>query len=302
MVQWPSLWTAMISPLDSAGNVNLPVARRLAMWLTAHGSGGLVVAGSTGEAATLSEGERRSLLETVRSAVAPEVPVLMGTGTNDTRTSVHLAKQAVADGADGIMVVAPYYNKPPQDGLVQHFLAVADAVSVPIMLYNVPSRTGVNLLPSTVVRIMRDAPHVLAVKEAGGSIDVMTRLVRDIPPGRLVYSGDDSLTLPGLALGTHGTVSVAAHVIGDQMAQMMAWYQSGQPGAASALHRRLSAVFSGLFCRSNPIPVKWALNWLGAPVGGVRLPLTAAHDSDDDMQSLAAALKAAGALSIDWTS
>lgn len=301
MLQWPRLWTAMITPLDTAGGVNLPVAGRLANWLTDHGSGGLVVAGSTGEAATLSESERRALLQAVRSAVGPKIPLLMGTGTNDTNATIRLSRQAVSDGADGVMVVAPYYNKPPQEGLVQHFLAVADAVAVPIMLYNVPGRTGVNVSPATVVRIMREAPHVLAVKEAGGSLEVMTRLVRDVPAGRLVYSGDDSLTLPALAVGAYGVVSVAAHVVGDHIARMIAAYQEGRIEEAGALHRRLSAVFFGLFCRSNPIPVKWSLNWLGAPVGSVRLPLVGARDSDEDMQWLAAALKEAGALSINWT-
>jgi 4-hydroxy-tetrahydrodipicolinate synthase len=289
---WPRLWTALATPFDGDGRLDGAAAARLARWCVAHGSDGLVVAGSTGEAATLSDREREDLFRAVRNAVPATVPVYVGTGTNDTARTVALSRQARDYGADGLLLVTPYYNKPTQTGLERHFLAVAEAVALPIMLYNVPSRTGVTLEAETVARVMAQAPRVMAVKEAGGSLDAYTRLLRTVPADRYVLSGDDSLTLPAMAVGAYGVVSVAAHLVGDEMRAMIEAFRAGEVERAAALHRTLFPVFRELFSLPNPVPLKWALNWLGLGVGEPRLPLVAA--TDDDLSGLRGALVALG--------
>jgi 4-hydroxy-tetrahydrodipicolinate synthase len=291
-MRWPAVFTAMVTPFDAEGRLATEEAARLAAWLVAHGTGGLVVAGSTGEGATLSDTERERLFRAVREAVPADVPILVGTGTNDTAVSIARSKAAEQWGADGVLAVAPYYNKPPQAGLEAHFVAIAQAIGIPVMLYNVPSRTSVAVEPRTVARIMERAPNVFAVKESGGNVDGFSQLVEQIPGDRLVYSGDDILTLPALAVGAVGVVSVASHVVGDELAAMIAAFGRGDVQTAAALHRRLAPVFRALFVQSNPIPLKWALNRLGASVGDPRLPLVPADETA--MRPLAAALEAAG--------
>jgi 4-hydroxy-tetrahydrodipicolinate synthase len=291
-MSWPRLWTALATPFREDGELDLAGAARLAAWCVESGSDGLVVAGSTGEAATLTDEERAALFRAVREAVPSAVPVYAGTGTNDTRRTVDLSRQAAAYGADGLLLVTPYYNKPTQAGLERHFLTVAEAVTLPIMLYNVPGRTGVNLAPETVGRVMRAAPHVVAVKEAGGSLDAFVRLLDQVPSDRYVLSGDDGLTLPAMAVGAWGVVSVAAHLVGDLMRTMMEAFRGGDVETAAGLHRRLYPVFHALFLLPNPVPLKWALAWMGLPAGPPRLPLTRAPEAD--MVPLAAALTALG--------
>jgi 4-hydroxy-tetrahydrodipicolinate synthase len=291
-VKWPAVFTAMVTPFDTNGRLATEEAARLAAWLVRHGTGGLVVAGSTGEGATLTDDERERLFRAVREAVGPDVPIVVGTGTNDTAVSIERSRAAEKWGADGVLAVAPYYNKPPQAGLEAHFLAIAGAIGIPVMLYNVPSRTSVSVEPRTVARVMGRAANVLAVKESSGNVDLFSQLVEQIPSDRLVYSGDDILTLPALAVGAVGVVSVASHLVGDELAAMIEAYGRGDVKTAGELHRRLAPVFRALFVQSNPIPLKWALNRLGAAVGMPRLPLVAADDAA--MRPLAEALEAAG--------
>jgi 4-hydroxy-tetrahydrodipicolinate synthase len=291
-VKWPAVFTAMVTPFDTNGRLATEEAARLAAWLVRHGTGGLVVAGSTGEGATLTDDERERLFRAVREAVGPDVPIVVGTGTNDTAVSIERSRAAEKWGADGVLAVAPYYNKPPQAGLEAHFLAIAGAIGIPVMLYNVPSRTSVSVEPRTVARVMGRAANVLAVKESSGNVDLFSQLVEQIPSDRLVYSGDDILTLPALAVGAVGVVSVASHLVGDELAAMIDAYGRGDVKTAGELHRRLAPVFRALFVQSNPIPLKWALNRLGAAVGMPRLPLVAADDAA--MRPLAEALEAAG--------
>lgn len=288
----------MITPFDVQGRLNVDEAARLARHLTQHGTQGLVIAGSTGEAATLQDDEREMLFRAVRKAVDPVVPVFVGTGTHDTAQSIRRSQMAASWGADGILLVTPYYNKPPQSGLLAHFVAVAGAVDLPVMLYNVPGRTAVTMDPGTVAAIMREQPNVFAIKEAGGNLDIMSKLCEELPPDRLVYSGDDALTLAAMAVGAVGVVSVAAHVVGDAMADMLERFAAGDLLSARAIHQKLAPVFRLLFVESNPIPLKWALNHLGAAVGAPRLPLVPAQDSD--MAALAEALDHAAALSIRY--
>ena len=275
----PRLWTAMATPFAPDGTLDEAGAERLAAWLTSHGTDGLVVAGSTGEAATLTEGERSALLRAARRGARPGTPIYAGTGTSDTRRTVELSRRAQADGADGVLVAAPAYNRPTQDGLTAHFLAAAEAISIPVMLYNVPSRTAVTVEPRTVARVMEQAGNVLAVKEAGGRLDVFSRLRTAIPAGRFVLSGDDAATLPAMAVGAHGVVSVAAHVAGPLMAHMIADVLAGRRLDAIRRHERLLPLVDELFCLSSPIPLKWALSRLGLPGGPPRLPLTPAPPS-----------------------
>lgn len=276
-MQWPRIFTAMITPFAEDYALALPKAAALARWLVRHGTDGLMLAGTTGESPTLSLAERQALYETVREAV-PGVPVWVGTGTNSTEESIRLTEAATHWGADGVMLVAPYYNKPPQEGLYQHFRRVAEHTPLPVMIYNVPGRTSVNVLPETVAAVMRDCPNVLAVKEAAGSVAQLQRLVELCPPQSRVYTGDDHLFYPALTLGAWGVVSVASHLVGDAMRQMWEAWEAGNPESARRLHLALTPIFEELFRVSNPVPLKWALNQLGFGVGPLRLPLAYPND------------------------
>jgi len=279
-MNWPHVFTAMITPFDSEGTIDLATAGRLALWLVEHGSDGIMVAGTTGESPTLDDEERHDLFDAVRSQVPAHIPVWVGTGCNDTRQSVAWSRQAESWGADGILVVTPYYNKPPQYALVQHFSAVARATGLPMMLYNVPGRTGTNVEPDTICRIIEQSPNLLAVKEASGNITQIGHLIAQVPSSVKVYCGDDALFYPSLALGAHGVVSVASHVAGDALAEMMAAWTNRDIHRAQELHRMLLPIFEELFRLTNPIPVKWALSQLGWPSQHVRLPLAFPEDPE----------------------
>lgn len=270
--------TAMVTPFDRDGRVDLGRARELARRLVDAGSDGLVVAGSTGESATLTDEEKVALYRAVAEAVGDRAFVWAGTGTNNTEHSVRLTRQAEAAGVDGVMLVAPYYNKPTQQGLILHFRTVAEATRLPVMLYNVPGRTGVNLLPETVAELAR-VPNIVALKEASGNLDQVSEVVRRVPPGFTVYSGDDSLTLPILAVGGAGIVSVASHLVAGELRRMIEAFQDGRVEEARGIHLRLLPLFRVLFIRPNPIPVKAALARAGFPVGGLRPPL---HEADPE--------------------
>ncbi|MGI6435666.1 MAG: 4-hydroxy-tetrahydrodipicolinate synthase [Syntrophomonadaceae bacterium] len=275
----PRLLTAMVTPYKQDLSVNYAKAAELAEYLCNNGSQALVVCGTTGESPVLSDEEKLKLYQTVQDQVGDRVPVWAGTGCNDTAAVVKLSQAAVKTGVAGIMVVTPYYNKPTQEGLYQHFRKVAESVSLPVMLYNVPGRTSSNLLPETIARLA-EVENITAVKEASGSMDQVSQLMTLIPERITVYSGDDSLTLPLMALGAHGVVSIASHVIGRQIAAMIEAFAAGQVQQASQRHRQLFAMFKGLFITTNPIPVKEAMNMLGHELGGFRLPLTPPTDSE----------------------
>lgn len=267
------LLTAMVTPFGGDGRVDLALAGRLARYLVDEGSDGLVVSGTTGESPTLSWQEQHQLFEAVRQAVGPGVKILAGTGSNSTAEAVEATSQAAIAGADGALVVVPYYNKPPQEGLEAHFRAIAQAApELPLMLYNIPGRTGCALAPATVARLM-ESPNVVSFKAASGTTDEVTQL-RLLCGSRLaVYSGDDGLLLPMLSVGAVGVVSVASHLVGRRLKAMIDAYLSGQVAVALGYHEQLQPLFKALFATTNPIPVKAALELSGWPVGPPRLPL-----------------------------
>ena len=267
------LLTAMVTPFDGEGNVDLSLAGRLACHLVDQGSDGIVVCGTTGESPTLSWDEQAQLLAAVREAVGSGVKVLAGTGSNSTAEAVEATAHAAAAGADGALVVVPYYNKPPQEGMEAHFREVAAAApELPLMLYNIPGRTGCSLAPATVARLM-DCPNVVSFKAASGTTEEVSQLRLACGPRLAIYSGDDALTLPMLSVGAVGVVSVASHVAGLRMRSMIEAFLSGRHAEALAQHELLLPLCKALFATTNPIPVKAALELSGWPVGDPRLPL-----------------------------
>ena len=284
--------TAMVTPFAADGSVDLDLAARLASHLVEHGSDGLVLCGTTGESPTLSWDEQHQLFSAVKSAVGDRASLLAGTGSNCTAEAVEAIAEAAALGADGALVVVPYYNKPPQDGLEAHFRAVAAAApQLPLMLYNIPGRTGCSITPETTARLM-DLPNVVSFKAASGTTEEVSAL-RALCGERLaIYSGDDALLLPMLAVGAVGVVSVASHVAGDQIQQMVQAFLAGDHRTALALHEQLLPLCKAMFCTTNPIPVKAALELSGWPVGAPRLPLvSASNDVRDRLSSVMAALR-----------
>ncbi len=275
-MEWGRLITAMVTPFDEELNVNYEKAVELAIKLVKEGNTALVITGTTGEAPTLTEDEKINLYKMIKAYV--DVPILAGVGTNSTRISIENAKKASAAGVDGLLVVTPYYNKPDQDSLYEHFKSVAEAVDLPIMLYNVPGRTGCNILPDTVERLSK-IKNIVALKEASGNIIQFSEIIRKVPKDFRVYSGDDSLLLPAMAVGAYGIVSVCSHVVGDEMKEMIDAFVAGDMAKATEIHLRLIKIFQLLFMVANPIPVKAALNMTGIEVGGLRLPLTPAREN-----------------------
>jgi 4-hydroxy-tetrahydrodipicolinate synthase len=264
--------TAMITPFDERGAVNYKAAAGLARYLVEHGSTGLVVSGTTGESPTLTTEEKLALFRTVVKAVEGKAAVIAGTGSNCTAAAVSLTREAVQAGVDAILLVTPYYNKPTQEGLYRHFRAIAEETDLPVMLYNVPGRTGVNMTVETVLRLA-EIENIVALKEAGGSLEQAAEICAKAPPGYSVYSGDDALTLPMLSVGAVGAVSVASHLVGPQIAAMIDFFKQGRVTEAARLHLALLPLFRGLFMAANPIPVKAALNLIGIDAGSPRLPL-----------------------------
>jgi 4-hydroxy-tetrahydrodipicolinate synthase len=265
--------TAMVTPFKGVGEVDYEVAAQLANHLANHGSDGLVVCGTTGESPTLTWDEEYQLFQVIKQAVAGRAKVLAGTGSNSTHEAIEATRKAAALGVDGALLVVPYYNKPPQEGLYEHFKAIATAVTdLPIMLYNVPGRTGQNLQPETVARLA-DFPNIVAIKEASGSLDQASQIRRLTALDFEIYCGDDSLTLPMLAVGGTGVVSVASHLVGDRMQKMVQHFFEGRPQDAASIHLQLLPLFKALFLTANPIPVKAALRLQGWAVGNTRLPL-----------------------------
>jgi 4-hydroxy-tetrahydrodipicolinate synthase len=271
--------TAMVTPFGADGSVNLELAAHLADHLVANGSDGLVICGTTGESPTLSWDEQHRLFAVVKEAVAGRACLVAGSGSNCTAEAVEATREAASLGADAALVVVPYYNKPPQDGLEAHFRAVAQAApELPLMLYNIPGRTGTSLAPETAARLL-DLPNVVSFKAASGTTEEVSALRAACGERLAIYSGDDALTLPMLAVGAVGVVSVASHVAGPQISAMIEAFLAGDQARALALHEQLLPLCKALFCTTNPIPVKAALELSGWPVGAPRLPLLSASDT-----------------------
>ncbi|HEY5639533.1 MAG TPA: 4-hydroxy-tetrahydrodipicolinate synthase [Dehalococcoidia bacterium] len=264
--------TAMVTPFDREGKVDYGQAKRLARALLDAGSDGLVVAGTTGEAPTLTHDEKLELFRSVKAAVGERGAVIAGTGTNNTAASIALSQEAEAIGVDGLLLTTPYYSKPPQEGLYRHFQAIAGATSLPCILYNIPGRTAVNVTAETQLRLA-EIPNIAGAKEASGDLDQIATIIEGAQDYR-VWSGDDQMTLPIVAIGGYGVVGVATHLVGLQMRTMIEAQLDGRVTEAAATHRRLLPLMKTLMTAApNPIPLKYALNHAGFQVGGLRLPL-----------------------------
>ena len=264
----------MVTPLTAEGAVNYPVVEQLADYLVSHGTETLVVCGTTGESPTLTWEEEYELFQVVQKAVGNRGKVMAGTGSNSTHEAIEATKKAAKLGVEGTLQVVPYYSKPPQEGLYQHFSAIAQSSpDLPMMLYNIPGRTGRNLEPTTVAKLAK-LENIVAIKEASGDLDQVSTIRASTPPEFGIYSGDDSLTLPLLAVGGTGVVSVASHLVGLQLQQMITEFKSGKLEVAQAIHLKLFPLFRALFLSTNPIPVKTALRLQGWDVGALRSPLS----------------------------
>lgn len=264
--------TAMVTPFNEQEEIDWNATENLINYLLANGTDALVISGTTGESPTLTEDEKVELFKFTVKVVDGRVPVIAGTGSYNTRASIELTKQAENVGVDGIMLVTPYYNKPSQEGLYQHFKAIAKETSLPIILYNVPGRSIVSLSIETIVRLSA-IPNIVAIKEASGNLDAMTEIIEKTPGNFSLYSGDDGLTLPVLSIGGAGVISVASHIVGQEMQAMIKKFLIGNINEAAKDHRKLLPIMKALFATPNPTSVKAALNLNGIPVGGVRLPM-----------------------------
>lgn len=267
------LLTAMVTPFDDKGAVNYKQARKLVLALLNSGSDGLVVAGTTGECPTLSREEKLRLFSEVKAAVGKKGTVVAGTGSYNTKESVELTKEAEKIGVDAVLLVVPYYNKPTQQGLKEHFKAIANGTNLPCILYNVPSRTITSLSAETVIELSR-IDNIVGLKEANSDLVHMARILDGVKKDFLLYSGNDSDTFPIVSIGGYGVISVASHLVGVQIGDMIAKTVGGKLSRAAAIHRNLLPLVNALFVVSNPIPIKYALNSVGFHVGKPRLPLT----------------------------
>ncbi|MBF2612510.1 4-hydroxy-tetrahydrodipicolinate synthase [Listeria welshimeri] len=266
--------TAMVTPIHpEKDKVCKKRIHHLVNHLIANGSDGLVVAGTTGESPTLSHDEKIKLFRQVIETNAGRAKLIAGTGSNNTAETIAFTKEvAELGGIDAALVVAPYYNKPNQDGLYAHFVAVAEASDLPVVIYNIPGRSVVNIEPETIIRLAK-LPNIVGVKESSGNLDNISKIIAETPEDFLVYSGDDSLTLPILAVGGDGVISVASHVVGKEMQEMIQAFARGEVQKAASIHRSLLPIMNGLFAVPNPAPTKYLLNQQGISVGPVRLPL-----------------------------
>lgn len=275
--------TAMVTPFDQNGDIDFNKIRTLVNHLIANGSDGLVIAGTTGESPTLTNTEKLDLFRFVAHVANGRVPIIAGTGSNNTRASIELTKQAEQTGVDAIMLTTPYYNKPSQEGLYQHYKAVAQATSLPVILYNIPGRSAVGMAPETIIRLS-ETSNIVSVKEASGNLDAMTDIISKTPDDFTLYSGDDNLTLPVLAIGGNGIISVSAHIIGNDIQEMVQSFKNGDIQRAAAIHQDILPTMKALFAQPSPSPVKAALNLMAIYVGDVRLPMMPL--SSDEQQQL----------------
>lgn len=267
------LLTAMVTPFDEQGEVDYEQAKKLALALLASGSDGVLVVGTTGESPTLVRAEECRLFREIKEAVGGKGSVIAGTGSNSTAEAVEATREAEKIGVDACLLVVPYYNKPTQEGLYQHFRTVAESTSLPCIMYNVPSRTVVNMTAETVIRLSK-IDNIIGVKEASGNFEQIARIIQETGDDFLVWSGNDTDTFPLMAIGGYGIISVASHLVGKQIKKMIDSFISGKVAEAAAIHRHLLPLVNALFIISNPIPVKYAVNHVGFRVGKPRLPLT----------------------------
>ena len=280
MQDFGNVLTAMVTPFKEDLSVDYDRASELVGKLLAEGSDGIVVAGTTGESPTLTQDEKLQLFRVVKQAAGAR-PVVAGTGSNDTAGSIALTQAANDTGVDGVMFVGPYYNKPSQEGLYQHFKACARVTDLPVILYNIPGRTGRNIEAATILRLAAELPNIHSVKEGSGDIKQMSDICAKKPDGFVVYSGDDSMTLPLLALGGRGVISVVGHVAGRIMADLCAAFHAGDAATARRLHHKVTPMIDACFLGSgNPACVKRALEFAGFPCGGTRLPIVPASEQD----------------------
>ena len=276
------LITAMITPMNDDGSINYQLAADFAENLINNGSDALVVAGSTGEAATLSADEKLELFRVVAQRVNGRAKIIGGTGSNDTQSSINLTKQAASTGIDGVMLVGPYYNKPTQQGFYEHFKAVATATELPVVLYNVPGRTSSNIAPATVAKLANELPNVVALKEACGNLEQVIELMSVVPEDFIIYSGDDELTIPMMAIGAHGVISVVGNIAGNEMQEMIQAFLAKDITKAAKLQVHMHRLIKAMFMVTNPIPVKAAacLTTLNNQGGKLRLPLTPMSEAE----------------------
>lgn len=271
--------TAMVTPMKKSGEIDYNKAEELAKYLIANGSETLLVAGTTGESPTLTHEEELELLSTVKRASANKAKIIMNTGSNSTETAAKMTKLAQKEEVDAVLSVVPYYNKPSQKGIIEHFSAVAEASDLPVILYNIPSRTGVNMLPATVAYLADKYSNIVAIKQSCPDMDLISEMKIQCPADFAIYSGDDSLTLPMMALGVHGVISVASHLFGAELKSMIRNFKTGEVTAAKNMHKTLFPVFRKLFMAPNPVPVKAALSHIGLIEDYVRLPLVQLDDA-----------------------
>lgn len=271
--------TAMVTPMKANKEIDYNKTEELAKYLINNGSEALLVAGTTGESPTLTHEEELELLSTVKRAAANKAKVILGTGSNSTETAVKMTKLAKKEDVDAVLSVVPYYNKPSQKGMIEHFSAVAEASDLPVILYNIPSRTGVNMLPETVAFLAEKYPNIVALKQSSPDMDLISELKLKCPADFAIYSGDDSLTLPMLSLGVHGVISVASHIFGKELKSMIRNFKTGEVLASRNMHKTLFPVFKKLFMAPNPVPVKAALKHMGLIEDYVRRPLVELDDA-----------------------
>ena len=272
MAEIGRLLTAMVTPFDEKGDVDFEQAKKLAHALLDSGSDGVVLSGTTGESPTLTTDEKMRLFSEVKQSIGDKGVVIAGTGTYNTAESIELSQEAEKQGVDGLLLVVPYYNKPPQEGMYQHFKAIASKTNLPCIVYNIMGRTGVNMTDETTIRLSQ-IDNIVGTKEASGDMNQIARIIQGASPDFKVWSGDDNQTFLIMSIGGYGVVSVVAHLVGNQIKYMMGLLLEGDIEGAAAEHRRLLPIFLGMFTESNPIPVKYAVDHLGLKVGGPRLPL-----------------------------
>lgn len=269
--------TAMVTPFQENGDIDFEAVERLIEYLLANGTDSIVVCGTTGESPTLSTEEKLQLIRFTVEKVNKRVPVIAGTGSNNTKQTIELTKKIESLGVDGVMLVAPYYNKPNQKGLYAHFEAVAEETTLPIVVYNVPGRTSSNIEAATTIALSK-IPNIQVVKEASGNLDQISEILANTHDKFLVYSGDDALTLPLLAIGGRGVISVASHIVGNKMQAMIQAFEEGRHAFAAKMHQTLLPLFKQLFKNPNPVPIKYAMSKVGFHIEKVRLPLVEMTD------------------------
>ena len=265
--------TAMVTPMLDNGSVDYNEVEKLAGYLSENGSDAIVVTGTTGEAPTLTHEEELKILHSAKKGIKNDTKIIMGTGSNCTETAVMMSIKAEQEGADAVLCVVPYYNKPSQKGMIEHFSAIAEAINIPIILYNIPSRTGVNMSVDTVKYLAEKYSNIVALKQSFADMDIITELKMSCPEDFVILSGDDSLTLPMLSLGAHGVISVASHVFGKEIKSMITEFKAGHIQKALTLHKKLYPSFKKLFMAPNPVPVKAVLADMNIINEYVRKPL-----------------------------